>query len=421
MIPPVLPRQAGDASKPMSTPSIDTLSHEDEIKILTQTCRFLGRLSSMESVRIQGGIARIISWRANQKNHTRCSVEERLGSIEATLTRMQKKAEGQDNRTTSYAAVTANGYRAYNGATVGGRVPCIPHTHPYDPRKAKSMIVHLKDPEERLLYSRVPNAELLKRIQTGLKHEGTKDIVGARHLPSGDIIANVASEKVKEGLENNVAWLKDIANSAIIKRQTFPVLVHGTKIREIDTSDQKEAARKIIEQNKRLHPDLKIMKLGWSAQTLRSRKIYSSFIIELTTAEQANRVIKEGLVVENELINTELFDRNCRIQQCYRCNGYGHTRRTCKREDSCGHCAGDHAINVCDAREDRDPSKCVNCRGGHPAWSTECKYRRKKSERVKRNLQERATLYPTQNEHKGEEYGSMRNPVSNRPAKPIAQ
>ena len=48
------------------------------------------------------------------------------------------------------------------------------------------------------------------------------------------------------------------------------------------------------------------------------------------------------------------------VTQCYKCMGYGHTRKYCNsNEQLCGHCAGFHDYKDCLAKE--SIPKCVNC------------------------------------------------------------
>lgn len=67
------------------------------------------------------------------------------------------------------------------------------------------------------------------------------------------------------------------------------------------------------------------------------------------------------------------------VLRCFRCNGFNHSSRNCKKEISCPKCAGKHAIKDCKS----DTFGCVNCiklnEGGdskvtfnHAAWDVNC-------------------------------------------------
>lgn len=52
--------------------------------------------------------------------------------------------------------------------------------------------------------------------------------------------------------------------------------------------------------------------------------------------------------------------------QCYRCQGFGHDAKNCKRGPKCVFCAGDHLVEVCPNKNDGQ-RKCTNCSGNHTA------------------------------------------------------
>ena len=89
----------------------------------------------------------------------------------------------------------------------------------------------------------------------------------------------------------------------------------------------------------------------------------------------------------------ELFDKNCRLVQCFLCQKYGHTKHTCKETVKCGHCAGDHNSYDCLTKLQKDTRKCACCAGGHAAWDKDCRKRKKQVQEVRRQLGGRATRY----------------------------
>jgi hypothetical protein len=107
------------------------------------------------------------------------------------------------------------------------------------------------------------------------------------------------------------------------------------------------------------------------------RKMASSLVVEFTTREHANRAIREGLVIGACQHDTELYDRGCKLKQCYKCQRYGHigTQRTA--DEICGYCAEPHNTRQCRKKEE-DPNstpKCALCKGPHTAWSNICQTR----------------------------------------------
>lgn len=64
---------------------------------------------------------------------------------------------------------------------------------------------------------------------------------------------------------------------------------------------------------------------------------------------------------------------NPKINQCYRCQKWGHTERYCHGEMKCVKCAGDHNYKKCTRNDETtDPPKCANCGGDHTANYKKC-------------------------------------------------
>lgn len=45
------------------------------------------------------------------------------------------------------------------------------------------------------------------------------------------------------------------------------------------------------------------------------------------------------------------------VKRCFKCWGYYHIAKNCKREETCHKCAGNHKVSDCKA----STMKCVNC------------------------------------------------------------
>jgi len=82
------------------------------------------------------------------------------------------------------------------------------------------------------------------------------------------------------------------------------------------------------------------------------------------------------------------------ILRCFKCCGYYHFAKDCKKEVACGKCAGKHATNECRS----DTRKCVNCEekiknfklknvnSEHVAFDTNCPYYKKELEKQKNKI-----------------------------------
>jgi len=69
-------------------------------------------------------------------------------------------------------------------------------------------------------------------------------------------------------------------------------------------------------ENAALHPRARLTYVGWLTRT-GSKKPASSLVMEFKTKQQANRVIREGIIMGARQHDCELYDRACKLKQCY--------------------------------------------------------------------------------------------------------
>ena len=120
--------------------------------------------------------------------------------------------------------------------------------------------------------------------------------------------------------------------------------------------------------------------------------------MEVATAEMPNRIITEGLIEDYEIKDSERFTRGCTMTQCFNCQKYGHTGRSCRNPAACGHCAGRHQSKECNLETTGQYRRCAVCgEKGHEACSTACKIR--KAEKRKLKLLCKIALHYTQASH----------------------
>jgi hypothetical protein len=95
-----------------------------------------------------------------------------------------------------------------------------------------------------------------------------------------------------------------------------------------------------MKENAKSVPNLRIRGMRWLRRT--NKKEFAPLIIEVDSAEQANRLITEGVVIEYDLKLTERYDVSCRITQYFKCQRYGHISLIYLNTEKCGHCGGNH-------------------------------------------------------------------------------
>jgi hypothetical protein len=111
-----------------------------------------------------------------------------------------------------------------------------------------------------------------------------------------------------------------------------------------------------------MHPGLKIVRMRWLDQTI--RKDFAPLLVEVDTAEQANRLINEGLVMAYDLKVVERYDPKCRIIQCFKYQKYNHINTHCKSGQKCEHCGSNHTTVECADKAQASHKSCAACNGG---------------------------------------------------------
>jgi hypothetical protein len=133
--------------------------------------------------------------------------------------------------------------------------------------------------------------------------------------------------------------------------------------------------------------------MRWLRRT--NGKEFAPLVIEVDSAEQANRLITEGVIIGYDLKMTERYDASCRITQCFKCQKYGHISSICSNTEKCGHCGGGHNTETCAGVSPAPRRRCAACNGGdHASWSTGCPARARETLRAKTARQALPKLFP---------------------------
>ena len=225
---------------------------------------------------------------------------------------------------------------------------------------------------------------------------GTPNIVlAARRLPSGDVTLSFDSEQSRSTWEDRQELRQVFGESAVVRVKGFPVLVHGLTQAQIDVSDQQGAARTIISANPQWNGQVNIVRTAWTARARRDPAKPGSLVLVLATPGQANLVVRDGVLLENEYHNADIYSEECRVMRCFKCQKYHRTTsQRCRNEVRCGFCAGTHSTNDCIAKDSGKGAACVPCgRPGHPAWARDCPCRTTEVHRAREAYAVRPTRY----------------------------
>ncbi|EKG09001.1 Zinc finger CCHC-type protein [Macrophomina phaseolina MS6] len=275
-----------------------------------------------------------------------------------------------------------------------------PNLTPSPTEKCRELVIKLTDPQMiSHLRSQAPT-HLKERINRALKSQTDPEVnkiqvVAAKQLRSGDIAAYTRNQQEKEILQESAhSWAETFGGTARIVTQTYGVIVHGVHTKSIDPSDMENTIKLLQAENKPLLPNAEIKYVGWLTKASTSKKA-SSLVVEFSRAEDANAAIAGGMVWQAEMLSCELYDRTCKVKQCFNCQKYGHIGTQCQAPQACGYCAGQHSSKECSQKEDPNAErKCAACKRSHTAWSAICPERKKEKDRVERAKAMRPFLHP---------------------------
>ena len=201
----------------------------------------------------------------------------------------------------------------------------------------------------------------------------------ARRLVSGDISVIAANEEEAIALKEHKEWMLRLSDNARTVTKTYGLLLHGVRIVSIDVRDMARAIQQIKADNA-YTLNLDITWVGWFG-THREGQDKCSLIIELTSPEDGNKALDEGLVIGSEIHGCCVYNKQCRSKQCFVCWKYGHLSTACptKETPTCGRCSGGHHHKDCTT----EAKRCVVCGGNHEAWNKVCVHKKKEIERMR--------------------------------------
>ncbi|EXU95360.1 zinc knuckle domain protein [Metarhizium robertsii] len=321
------------------------------------------------------------------QNETKAAASESkdIGRTVLAMMREMKNAD-QHNRPSpirTYASVAAG-----NGLAASIHNPLNQYKAP-PAQVLREIVVNIRNPltisSLRAMNPRSLKAHVDRAIeQSGNEHIENIKTVSTNQLKSGDLSIKTASAGDMEALRQFAEdWEHRLGNGATVRIPTYGVLVHGIRTNSMDVSRFEDIRDDILQENRPFIPNAGIKYIGWLTRTS-AAKTASSVIIEFTRPQDANKIIDEGLIWQGEVFQCELYDRSCRLRQCFNCLGYGHIGTQCKATMRCGYCAQEHVSRECPTKSDKSVSKkCANCRGGHEAWSKQCATRKDEIAKVK--------------------------------------
>ena len=198
--------------------------------------------------------------------------------------------------------------------------------------------------------------------------------IAAKILHNGSVLYQLNSVQAASWLRNPTiqkAFLKTYSSSAYICNKLFHIIAEFTPT---TFNAGSEHAHAILEANNSLNPGAVIWSKYIKPPQLQSPNQRSAHVlIGLSTKEDINKIIQDGLYIEGKHIPIQKTTAD--PKRCLKCQCYGHYASNCNATiDTCAYCAGNHCTNICPSSD--NPPKCANCKGqqanGHTAADWDC-------------------------------------------------
>lgn len=267
---------------------------------------------------------------------------------------------------------------------------------PVSTYKDRVVMIRMKDRSMAQRYRTYSAVAIRQHIQTTVReNHNTRSvkIIAAHQLKSGDIQIYTSTTAEAERLNGHTGWLKGLGERAELIVPTYGVIVHGVATKSIDIKDQKAVIQRMIADNYTVIPRAEISYVGWLTKESTLKRA-SSIVVEFTDPEMANAIIYAGMAWEGQIHQCQLYDRACRMKQCFRCYHYGHIGTQCNVSQTCGYCAEQHESKHCRQKSVEGFSpRCTVCKDAHTAWSNACPARKKERERVEQAKQVRSIYW----------------------------
>ena len=126
----------------------------------------------------------------------------------------------------------------------------------------------------------------------------------------------------------------------------------------------------MIKDNARLHEDLKVLRIVWLKKIANSEKIHSSLIVEIAIEAMMNQLMNMSMLNSYQECACKLFEKNCRVTQCFKCHEFDHMTKFCRKNQRCKKCADKHHIKKCVMSLNK--RRCINCNENHELWRCIC-------------------------------------------------
>jgi hypothetical protein len=230
------------------------------------------------------------------------------------------------------------------------------------------------------------NDEITETLKEAIENTGVEpDKIHKAQKTNQGIKIRCTSDKDAEELYN-MKW-GDIFDGVEAIERWSKIVLHGVSKHAIDF--ERDKPEEIISRIEDINHGIKIGKVEPLTKRPRNPNAPTqSIIISMKHSEEADECIINGMSIERRWFRPERYAPQCRLNQCFNCQGYGHKANVCTRKVRCGKCAQEHDTRKCES----EMMQCANCKDSHHAWHQECPNRQRRKEQIEREKAEISLL-----------------------------
>jgi hypothetical protein len=255
---------------------------------------------------------------------------------------------------------------------------------------------------ERELVAKANMTIELMVTQAADKPEGEKLFLSAKRLARGGVLyLMVSTEAARWMRQSDVkrAFEEKYGGQAQIKDRGYNIILEYVPITFQPMSG---TAQRVVERENGIEEGEIVSARYLKEEWRRAPGQRTAFVsITLKTAQTANKILREGLIVEGRQVRGRKNIQEAR--RCMKCQGYraGHIAANCKQDhDTCASCGQNHRTKDCDAPQ--ESMHCINCgTDGHRASDRNCPTFQKECQKVASRFPENNYIYfPVMNDPK---------------------
>ena len=191
------------------------------------------------------------------------------------------------------------------------------------------------------------NEEITESLKQAIENIGIKPtkIHKVQKTNQGIKIQCISDKEVEELY--NIEW-NNLFKGIKVVEQWSKIILHGVSKHIIDF--ERDKSEEIIVQIEDTNHGIKIRKVKpltkwpWNPNAPTQ-----SIIISMKHSEEADECIIDGMNIKHRSFRPERYTPQCRINQCFNCEAYGHKMNICTRKTRCGKCAQEHDTRKCES------------------------------------------------------------------------